>query len=60
MSDRFFFLLSRHQRLDEALQAERQRPRPDTARLQYLKRMKLHIKDRLTRLMRKGQGLRSS
>ena len=58
MSDRFFHLLSRHQKLDEALRAERRRIVPDMARLQQLKRMKLRIKDRLARLMGGGRVLR--
>ena len=58
MSERFFHLLSRHQKLDEALCAERRRIVPDMARLQQLKRMKLRIKDRLARLMGGGRVLR--
>ena len=60
MSDRFFSLLSKHQRFDDALQAEQNRAEPDTARLQYLKRMKLRIKDRMVQLMRTGRALQSS
>lgn len=60
MSDRFFLLLTRHQKLDEALRVEQRRPLPDMARLQHLKRMKLRIKDRLSRLMRRGRALQPS
>lgn len=60
MSDRFFSLLSRHQRVDDELRDEQRRPLPDFARLQQLKRMKLRLKDRLTRLMRGGRTLQKA
>jgi hypothetical protein len=53
MNDRIFRLLSKHQRLDEALRAEQARRLPDFTRLQRLKRMKLAVKDRLAALMRR-------
>jgi len=55
MTDRFFRLLQRHQRLDEALRLEIQRPLPDQLRLQALKRLKLRIKDQLARMMPRDQ-----
>lgn len=60
MNDRFFLLLSKAQRLDEALRLERGRRAPDPARLWQLARMKHRIKDRLARLMRVGRVLRSA
>jgi uncharacterized protein len=51
MSHRYFHLLTKHQKLDEALRQEQMRLRPDFTRLQKLKRMKLAIKDRLNRLI---------
>lgn len=47
MSQRYFTLLTRHQRIDAELRAEQSRQWQDPARLQRLKRMKLAIKDRL-------------
>jgi hypothetical protein len=40
----------KHQKLDEALHAERLRKRPDDLRIRHLKKLKLTIKDRLLRL----------
>ena len=45
-----FNLLVKHQKLDEALHAERLRKRPDGLRIRHLKKLKLTIKDRLLRL----------
>ncbi len=45
-----FNLLVKHQKLDEALHAERRRKRPDDLRIRHLKKLKLTIKDRLLRL----------
>jgi hypothetical protein len=45
-----FNLLAKHQKLDEALHAERLRKRPDEFRIRHLKKLKLTIKDRLLRL----------
>jgi uncharacterized protein len=50
MSFRVFSLLLKHQRLDEQLRMERNRPAPDSARIIKLKKLKLSIKDRLHRL----------
>ncbi len=60
MNDRFFHLLSRHQRLDEALRAEQRRMLPDVSRLQQLRRMRQRIKDRLARIMGGGRVLQPS
>ena len=51
MSNYIFRLLSRHQRIDDALRVEQKRVWPDIAKLQRLKRMKLAVKDRLSALM---------
>lgn len=58
MNDRFFLLLSKAQKLDEALRLERARRVPDPSRLWQLVRMKQRIKDRLARLIRGGRVLR--
>jgi len=60
MNDRFFHLLSRHQKLDEALHAERSRSLPDPFRLQQLGRMRQRIKNRLARMMGGGRVLQLS
>lgn len=60
MSDRFFLLMSRHQRLDDELRDELRRPLPDVMKLQRLKRLKLRVKDRLARMMGRGRVLRPS
>ena len=52
MTNRFFHLLSRLQRLDEALRLERYRQAPDVTRLWKLALMKGRIKGRLARLMK--------
>jgi len=52
VTNRFFHLLSRLQRLDEALRLERYRPAPDVTRLWKLALMKGRIKGRLARLMK--------
>lgn len=55
MSERYFRLSERHQRIDAALVQELRRPRPDAFRIVELKKMKLQVKDLLNRLMRKRQ-----
>jgi len=60
MNDRFFYLLSKAQKLDEALRLERARRAPDIARLWQLARMRHRIRDRLARLMRVGRVLQSA
>ncbi len=57
MTERFFRLLQRHQRLDEALRSEMQRPLPDQLRMQALKRLKLRVKDRLAHMMKREPAL---
>lgn len=50
LSDRVFALLQRHQRIDDELRRERQRLWADPQRISALKKLKLAIKDRITRL----------
>ena len=49
MSDRVFRLLERHQKLDEALRLAQRRRLADPFEIVRLKKLKLAIKDRLTR-----------
>lgn len=56
----FYRLLVRHQRLDEALRAEQNRPFPDFAQLQRLKRLKLRVKDRLAAALQRQPEMRTS
>jgi uncharacterized protein len=49
MSDRVFRLLERHQRLDEHLQRIQMRRWPDPFEVVRLKKLKLILKDRLSR-----------
>jgi uncharacterized protein YdcH (DUF465 family) len=58
MSDRYFRLLERHQRLDERLRNLQRRRFADPFELARLKKLKLAIKDRLARLIRKPGTLR--
>lgn len=53
MSDRVFRLLERHQKLDEALRAAQRRRWTDPFEVARLKKLKLTIKDRLSRLARR-------
>ncbi|HEX7857330.1 hypothetical protein ACQKJZ_18290 [Sphingomonas sp. NPDC019816] len=59
MTDRSFSLLSRQQRLDEQLMAERARSVPDGMRLFRLQRLKLLIRSRLSRLLSASQVRRA-
>lgn len=58
MSDRYFRLLERHQKLDERLRNLQRRRFADPFELARLKKLKLAIKDRLARLIRKPGTLR--
>lgn len=58
MSDRYFRLLERHQKLDERLRSLQRRRFSDPFELARLKKLKLAIKDRLARLIRKPGTLR--
>ncbi len=51
MSERYFTLLERHQRLDEALRLARRKRWVDPFEIVRIKRLKLVIKDRLFRLL---------
>ena len=53
MSDRYFRLLERHQKLDEKLRLVQRRRFIDPFEIARLKKLKLAIKDRLMRLVRR-------
>lgn len=53
MSDRVFRLLERHQKLDELLRRAQRRNWVDPFEIARLKKLKLAIKDRLSRLARR-------
>lgn len=55
MSDSTFRLLERHQKLDEALRMAQRRRWIDPLEVARLKKLKLAIKDRLSRLARHPQ-----
>ncbi len=50
MSNASFRLMEYHQRLDTQLRIELRRRLPDMLRIQKLKKLKLAVKDRLSRL----------
>ncbi len=47
MKQSIFRLLTKHQKLDDALRSEQTRPWPDGSRIAQLKKLKLAVKDRL-------------
>ncbi len=51
MSDRYFSLLERHQKLDEALRLARRSRWVDPFEIARIKKLKLLVKDRLSRLL---------
>jgi hypothetical protein len=53
MSDRKFLLMQRHQRLDDKLRSAQRLRFADPFEIMRLKKLKLAIKDRLSRLMRR-------
>ncbi|MCW1382094.1 YdcH family protein [Novosphingobium sp. KCTC 2891] len=55
MSDRTFRLLERHQKLDAALRAAQARFWVDPLEIVRLKKLKLAVKDRLSRLARSAR-----
>ncbi len=55
MSDHVFRLLERHQRLDSRLQQARTRRWADPFEIARLKKLKLAIKDRVSRLLARGR-----
>jgi hypothetical protein len=55
MSERYFALMSRHQKLEEALAMARLRRFADPFEIARLKKLKLAIKDRLARLSPYGR-----
>jgi len=50
LQDRIEALKAKHHALDEALEAENSRPRPDEAEISRLKKQKLQIKDEIAAL----------
>lgn len=50
----FISLMLRHAELERRIREERVRPRPDTAKLGQLKKLKLAAKDRLHRMTMGG------
>ncbi|GAA4812546.1 hypothetical protein GCM10023232_04790 [Sphingosinicella ginsenosidimutans] len=56
MSSSTYRLMAIHRSLDDSIRKEMRRRMPDSFRLLRLKKMKLAVKDRLTALMRRGQG----
>lgn len=50
MSDRYFILLERHQKLDDALRLARARRWVDPFEIARIKKLKLVVKDRLSRM----------
>lgn len=53
MSDRYFRLLERHQKLDEKLRLMQRLRLVDPFEVARLKKLKLAIKDRMARLLRR-------
>ncbi|HET9628147.1 MAG TPA: DUF465 domain-containing protein [Novosphingobium sp.] len=53
MSNRFFRLLERHQQLDERLREAQRRRWVDPFEIRRLKKLKLALKDRLSKLSRR-------
>lgn len=51
MSDRYFSLLERHQKLDDALRLARRKRWVDPFEIARIKKLKLLVKDRLSRLL---------
>lgn len=51
MSDRYFSLLERHQKLDKALRLARRKRWVDPFEIARIKKLKLVVKDRLSRLL---------
>lgn len=50
MSDRYFILLERHQKLDEALRLARHKRWVDPFEIARIKKLKLVVKDRFSRM----------
>ena len=55
MSDRLFRLMERHQKLDRLLRHARGRIWPDPFEIGRVKKLKLMIKDRMSRHLRRRQ-----
>jgi len=57
MRPRLFRLLEMHQRLDDGLQQELRRPRPDPFRVVRLKKLKLRVKGLFHGLIRRPKSV---
>ncbi len=53
MNGRLYRLIETHQKVDEALRNELRRRRPDDLRTRELKKLKLRVKDLMSRLGRR-------
>lgn len=58
MSDRYFRMLERHQKLDEALTRAMRRRFADPFEVARLKKLKLAVKDRIARIMHSREAVR--
>lgn len=59
MSDRYFRLLERHQKLDEKLRLMQRLRAVDPLEIARLKKLKLAMKDRMARFLRSRRTVRS-
>lgn len=59
MSDRYFSLLERHQKLDEKLRLLQRLRAVDPLEIARLKKLKLAVKDRMARFLRSRRTVRS-
>ncbi len=59
MSDRYFRLLERHQKLDEKLRLLQRLRAVDPLEIARLKKLKLAMKDRMARFLRSRRTVRS-
>jgi uncharacterized protein len=53
MSDRLYWLMERHQKLDQMIAVAQKRRLPDPFEILRLKKLKLAVKDRLAQAMRR-------
>ena len=58
MSDRYFRLLERHQKLDEKLRLLQRLRAVDPLEIARLKKLKLAVKDRMARFLRSRRAVR--
>lgn len=57
MSDRYFRMLERHQKLDEAITRAMRRRWADPFEIARLKKLKLAVKDRIARIMHRHDAV---